>query len=433
MELNFRSRLMHGWNAFRANRDPTLFMNASYGQSSYHRPDRPRLSLGNEKSILTTIMTRIALDAASMEIVHCRLDENGRFAEQINSGLNNCLTLEANIDQTGRAFLFDVFLSCLNEGCIAIVPVDTDIDPTDTSSYTIETMRVGKVTQWYPKHIEVYLYNEETGEKETVKVPKKMAAIVENPFYSIMNEPNSSFQRLRKTLAHLDLYNDRNSSNKLDLLIQLPYTIKSDKRKEQAEKRHKEIEMQLTTSEYGIAYIDGTEKVTQLNRPVENNLLKQAEYLMNEVYTQLCMTQGVLDGTADEATMLNYYSRIIEPLVAAVVDEMKRTFLSKTARTKKQSIEFFRDPFKLVPVANLADIADKFTRNEILSSNELRQIIGFKPSKDPKADQLINSNVRQPEETDKKEDEEAEDEKVKKEEPKKVPDNKKKKEKNQNG
>ena len=391
MEQSFASRLKHAWNVFRS-RDPTSeFMDA--GASYYNRPDRPRFTRGNERSITTSVLNRIALDASAIDILHVRLDNNGRFLEEINSGLNNCLTLSANTDQTGRAFKQDVVMSMLDEGCVAIVPTDTTMNPKATDSYDIEAMRVGKIIQWRPKHVQVRLYNEQTGKKEEIWLPKKMVAIVENPLYAVMNEPNSTMQRLIHKLGLLDITDEQTASGKLDLIIQLPYVIKTDARRQQAENRRKDIEMQLAGSKYGIAYTDGTEKITQLNRSLENNLMKQVEYLTNQLYSQLGITQTILDGTADEKTMLNYYSRTIEPIVSAIADEMKRKFLTKTARTQNQSIEFFRNPFKLVPVNDIAEIADKFTRNEIMTSNEIRQIVGMKPSDDPKADELRNSNI----------------------------------------
>lgn len=395
MEISFGSRLKHAFNAF-MNRDPTHGNYQGIGGGYAYRPDRPRLTRGNERSIVTAIFNRIALDVASIDIKHCLLDDNGRFVSVKNSGLNNCLTLEANIDQTGRAFIQDIVMSMLDEGCVAIVPVDTDLNPDDTSGYDILTMRTGKILEWYPAHIKVRLYNERTGLKEEIILPKKSVAIVENPLYSVINEPNSTMQRLVRKLNLLDLVDEQSSAGKLDLIIQLPYVIKTQARRDQAEARRKDIEMQLSGSKYGIAYTDGTERITQLNRPIENNLLKQIEYLTELVYGQLGITQEVLNGTADEKVMLNYTNQCIEPIISAIVDEMKRKFLSKTARTRMQTIKFFRDPFKLVPINNIAEIADKFTRNEILTSNEIRQIIGMKPSDDPKADQLVNSNISQP-------------------------------------
>ena len=387
-------RIQHAWNAF-MNKDPT-YNYQGVGMGYSYRPDRPRLTRGNERSIINSIFNKIALDVASIDIVHCKLDENNRYIETIDSGLNNCLTLEANIDQTGRAFIQDVVMSMLDEGSVAIVPVDTTINPKDTNSYDIVSMRTGKILAWYPEHVRVQLYNEKTGKKEELILPKKTVGIIENPLYTVINEQNSTMQRLKRKLALLDMVDEQNSSGKLDLIIQLPYVVKSDARRQQAEKRRKDIEMQLVGSKYGIAYTDGTERITQLNRPIDNNLFTQVESLTSMLYSQLGITQSVLDGTADEKTMLNYYNRSIAPFVDAIVDELKRKFLSKTARTRRQSIQAFRDPFKLVPVNELAEIADKFTRNEILSSNEIRQIIGRKPSKDPKADQLVNSNISQP-------------------------------------
>lgn len=397
MENSFGARLKHAWNAF-FNRDPTP-VKWNNGSIYSYRPDRPRLTKGNERSIVNAIYNRIALDVSALEIKHCRLDDNDRYIEDVNSKLNRCLTLEANIDQTGRAFIQDVVMSMLDEGCVAIIPVDTDTDPTSSNSYDILTMRTGKVLEWRPTSIKVRVYNERTGEKEDIVVPKHMAAIIENPLYSVMNEPNSTMQRLIRKLNLLDTIDEQSGSGKLDLIIQLPYIIKTDARRKQAEERRKDIEMQLSGSKYGIAYTDGTERITQLNRPVENNLMKQIEFLTSMLYSQLGITQSVLDGTADEKTMLNFNNRTVEPIVSAIVDEMKRKFLTKTAITQGQSIEFFNDPFKLVPISNIADIADKFTRNEILSSNEVRGIIGMKPSDDPKADKLLNKNISQPNES----------------------------------
>ena len=398
MEESIGSRLKHAWNAF-FNKDPTAYRgDIGSGYSFTYRPDRPRFSRGNERSIVTAVLNRIALDAASTIIQHVQLDENGRFLHARNSGLNNCLTLEANIDQTSRAFIHDAVASMLDEGCVALVPVDTDLNPELTGSYDILTMRTGKVMDWYPRHVKVRVYNDRTGLKEDVLITKKAVGLVENPLGPVMNEPNSTMQRLIRKLVLLDSIDEQSGSGKLDLIIQLPYIIKTDARREQAEKRRKDIENQLSGSKYGIAYTDGTERITQLNRPVENNLMKQIEYLTSMLYSQLGITQSILDGSADEKTMLNYYSRTIEPIVAAIVDEMKRKFLTKTARSQNQSIMFFRDPFKLVPVNDMAEIADKFTRNEILSKNEVRQLIGMKPSDDPKADKLINSNISQPDE-----------------------------------
>lgn len=392
--MGFFQQLQHGWNAFR-NRDPTPnYQNV--GMSYSYRPDRPRFTRGNERSIITSVFNRIALDAAAIDIKHCRLDENNRFVSVVNSGLNNCLSLEANADQTARAFIQDIVMSMLDEGAVAIVPVDTSLDPKVTNSYDILTMRTGKILQWYPAHVRLQVYNERTGNKEEIMVPKSTVAIVENPLYAVINEPSSTMQRLARKLAILDSIDEQNGSGKLDLIIQLPYVIKTEARRQQAELRRKDIETQLSGSKYGIAYTDGTERITQLNRPVENNLMSQIEYLTNMLYSQLGMTQDILNGTANEQTMLNYYSRTIEPIISAITDEMKRKFLTKTARSQMQSIIYFRDPFKLVPVNSIAEIADKFTRNEILTSNEIRQIIGMKPHPDPKADQLINSNIAQP-------------------------------------
>ena len=394
MELTFGSRLKHAFNAF-MNRDPT-YGKESMGPGYSMRPDRSRLTRGNERSIVTSIYNRIAIDVAAININHCRVDENQRLVENIDSTLNTCLNLEANIDQTGRAFMQDVVMSLLDEGCVAIVPVETSIDPAVSSSYDIWSIRTGKILEWHPEHVRVRVYNEKTGCREDITVPKKTVAIVENPLYAVMNEPNSTMQRLIRKLNLLDAVDEQSGSGKLDMIIQLPYVIKTEARRKQADKRIKDIEDQLK-GPYGIAYTDGTEKIVQLNRPIENNLMKQIEYLTNMLYSQLGITQTVLDGTADEQTMLNYYSRTIEPIISAIVDEMKRKFLTKTARTQMQTIKFFRDPFRLVPVGNIAEIADKFTRNEILTSNENRQISGMKPSDDPKADQLINSNLNQPE------------------------------------
>nr|DAE02515.1 MAG TPA: portal protein [Siphoviridae sp. ctmYS12] len=394
MELNIGSRLKRAWNAF-TNRDPTGGYK-SVGPGYSLSPSRPRLSRGNEKSIVNAVLTRIAMDAAAIDIKHCRLDKNGRYLEDVDSPLNDCFNLSANIDQTGRAFKLDVYLSLLDEGCIALVPIDTTDNPDDMNSYYINSMRTAKILDWYPQHVRVLAYNDRKGKKEELVMPKSQVAIIENPAYSVMNEPNSTMQRLKKKLSLLDATDEQSASGKLDLIIQLPYAVKGELRRQQAEERRKDIEDQLMNGKYGIAWTDGTEKITQLNRSVENNLMKQIEYLTNLFYSQLGVTQSVMDGTADEKTMLNYNNRTIEPLVAAVVDEVKRKFLTKTARTKGQSISYFTDPFKLVPVDNIAEIADKFTRNEIMTSNEIRQIIGMKPSDDPKADQLVNSNISQP-------------------------------------
>lgn len=389
--MDLITRIKRGWNAFR-NRDPTRDY-SDYGASYYYRPDRPIFTRGNERSIATSVYNRIALDASAIVIQHVRLDENSRFSSVINSGLNNCLNLDANLDQTGRAFLQDAVMSMLDEGCVALVPVITDSNPDTTSSYDILSMRTGRIIEWYPAYVRVRVYNEQTGRKEDLRLPKSTVAIVENPLYAVMNEPNSTMQRLIRKLSLLDVTDEQTASGKLDLIIQLPYVIKTPARQQQAEDRRKAIEMQLASSKYGIAYTDGTEHITQLNRPAENNLMKQIEYLTNLLYSQLGITQTIMDGTADEKTMLNYYSRTIEPIVSAIVDELKRKFLTKTAMSQGQSIMFFRDPFKLVPVNDLAELADKFTRNEIMTSNEIRQIVGMKPSDDPKADELKNSNI----------------------------------------
>lgn len=391
MEISLGSRLKTAWNAF-FNRDPTGFRkNTGMGYSS--RPDRMRFSRGNERSIVTSVYNRIALDASAVDLFHVRLDENNRFLSTIDSGLHNCLTVAANVDQTGRAFLQDVVMSMLDEGCVAIVPVDTTDNPEETGAYDIETMRTGKILEWYPQHVRVQVYDERTGQKKDILLEKRAVAIVENPLYAVINEPNSTMQRLIRKLNLLDAVDEQNGSGKLDLIIQLPYVIKTEARRLQAENRRKDIESQLAGSKYGIAYTDGTEHITQLNRPVENNLMSQIEYLTSMLYSQLGITQGVLDGSADDKTMLNYYNRTIEPILSAITDEMKRKFLTKTARSQLQSIEFFRDPFKLVPVADISEIADKFTRNEIMTSNEIRQIIGMKPADDPGADELRNKNL----------------------------------------
>lgn len=392
MELSIGSRFKNAWNAF-SNKNPTS-SNNGYG-GYYYRPDRVRLTTRNERSIITSVFNRIAIDVAAIDINHCQLDEDGRFQSIISSSLNECLTVEANLDQTGRNLIQDAVMSMFDEGCVAIVPVDTTFNPKDTNSYDILSLRVGKIVTWYPAQVRVEVYNERKGLKEEVTLDKSDVAIIENPLYAIMNEPNSTLQRLIRKLVLLDSIDEQSGSGKLDLIIQLPYIVKSPARKAQAEQRRKDIENQLAGSKYGIAYTDGTEKITQLNRPVENNLMKQIEYLTSMLYSQLGITQAVLDGTADEKTMLNYYSRTVEPIVSSIVDEMIRKFITKKARTQGKTILFFRDPFKLVPVNQIAEIADKFTRNEILTSNEIRQVIGRKPSDDPKADMLINSNLNQ--------------------------------------
>lgn len=396
MEISFSSRLKHAWDAFR-NRDPTNSYK-DIGTSYAYRPDRVRFTRGNERSIVTAVYNRIALDVASIGIKHCRLDKNDRFIEVIDSNMNQCLNVEANIDQTGRAFIQDIVMSMLDEGCVAIVPTETTLNPKITKSYDILSMRTGKILEWYPEHVKVRVYDDRIGRKNDIILPKSIVGIVENPLYAVINEPNSTMKRLVRKLSLLDVTDEQTASGKLDLIIQLPYIIKTESKRLQAENRRKDIENQLSSSKYGIAYTDGTERITQLNRSLENNLMKQVEYLTNMLYSQLGITQTVLDGTADEKTMLNYNNRTIEPIVSAIVDEMKRKFLSKTARSQLQSITFFRDPFKLVPVNDIAEIADKFTRNEIMTSNEIRQIIGMKPSNDPKADKLINSNISQPNE-----------------------------------
>lgn len=393
MESTIRSRVKRAWNVF-MNKDPSR-MAGDFGMSSYYRPDRPRFTRGNEQSIVTSVYNRIALDVASVAIRHVRLDENDRYLEDIDSGLNSCLSLEANVDQTGRALIQDLVMSMFDEGCVALVPVDTDEDPENTDSYKIESMRTGKIIEWKPRHVRVRLYNDRTGMKEEVWLRKDKIAIIENPLYAVINEPNSTMQRLIRKLNLLDVVDEQSSSGKLDLIIQLPYVIKTEARRQQAENRRKDIENQLAGSKYGIAYTDGTERITQLNRSVENNLMKQIEYLTSMLYSQLGITTTILDGTADEQTMLNYNNRTMEPILSAIVDEMKRKFLTKTARSQRQSIAFFRDPFRLVPVNNLAEIADKFTRNEIMTSNEFRQIVGMKPSKDPRADELRNKNLNE--------------------------------------
>ena len=419
MENNFGLRIKKAWNAF-MNRGNTV---NEYSYGSYYRPDRIRLTRGNERSIITAIINKIALDIASLDIMHCRLDDNDRFKEVIKGNLNNCLTLEANLDQSYRAFFQDIVMTMFDEGCVAVVPVDTTTNPDESDSFEILTMRAGRITNWFPYHVRVSLYNERKGMREEITVPKSKVAIIENPLYAVMNEPNSTLQRLARKLILLDSIDEQSGSGKLDLIIQLPYTVKSQARKDQANERRDEIERQLRGSKYGIAYTDGTEKITQLNRPVENNLMKQIEYLTSMLYSQLGISQAVLDGTADEKVMNNYYTRTIEPIANSIVDEMNRKFISKTARTQGQKILYFRDPFKLIPISQIAEIADKFTRNEILSSNEIRQIVGRKPSSDPKADELRNSNISHPK------DEEPVATPISKDQPNKIDD----KEENQNG
>lgn len=393
MEMSFGSRLKHAWNAFTGN----IQMNyRDLGMSYPYRADRPRMSRGNERSIVTSVYNRIALDVAALNVQHVRLDENGRFLSVIDDGLNNCLTLEANVDQTARSFIQDVVISMFDEGSVAIVPVDTTTDPNVSGSSDIQSLRVGQILDWYPQYIRTRVYNEQTGRKEDIVVPKSAVAIIENPLYAVINEPNSTMQRLIRKLNLLDVIDEQSGSGKLDLIIQLPYVIKTEARRQQVENRRKDIESQLSGSRYGIAYTDGTEHITQLNRSVNNNLMSQIEYLTSMLYSQLGITQSILDGTADEKTMLNYNNRTIEPIISAIVDEMKRKFLTKTARSQRQSISFFRDPFKLVPVNEIAEIADKFTRNEIMTSNEIRQVVGMKPSDDPRADELRNKNLSEP-------------------------------------
>lgn len=391
--MGLGSSLRHAWNVF-VGRDHTDYN--TVGTSSSYRPDRPRLTIGNERSIISSVYNRIAMDVAAIPIQHVRLDQNGRYLETIQSGLQNALTLEANVDQTGRSLIHDAVLSMFDEGCVAIVPTDTNVSPLVSGGYDIETLRVGKIIEWFPSHVRVQVYNERTGYKEDVLLPKKSVAIIENPLYAIMNEPNSTLKRLINKLNLLDSIDQQSGSGKLDLIIQLPYTIKTEARRQQADERRRQIEEQLAGSKYGIAYTDGTERITQLNRPAENNLMTQITYLTTMLYNQLGITESVFDGTADEKTMLNYFNRTIEPILSAITLELKRKFLTKTARTQRQSIEYYREPFKLVPVTELADIADKFTRNEILSSNEVRAIVGYKPSDDSRADQLINKNISSP-------------------------------------
>lgn len=387
-----KTRLKHAWNVL-VNKDPTPINYKDMGYPSTHRPDRVRMSIGNEKSIVTAIYNRIAVNVSSISIVHARLDKEGRYVETINSDLNEALNVQANIDQTGKEFIKDVVMSMFDEGCVAIVPVDTQINPLISGSYDIQSMRTGQVLEWFPSHVRVRIYNDKKGIKEDVVLPKAIVAIIENPFYAVMNEPNSTLQRLITKLNLLDAIDNQSGSGKLDLIIQLPYVIRNEQRREQAEKRRKDIEDQLAGSKYGIAYTDGTEKVTQLNRAVENNLMAQIEFLTNLLFSQLGMTQSILDGTANEEEMLNYYSNVIEPVLTAISENMKVKFLTKTARTQRQTITFFRDPFKLVPVKELANVADRFTRNEVLSSNEVRAVIGYKPVQEERADQLVNKNI----------------------------------------
>lgn len=383
--------LKHAWNIFK-NKDPTQ-VNWNIGPSYGYRPDRMRYTRGNERSIVTAVYNRIAMDVAAVNLKHIRLDENDRYKETIDSGLNNCLSIEANLDQTGRAFIQDLVASMLDEGCVAAVPTDADDEPEDSGNFKVYTLRTGKILEWYPRHVKVEVYNEQEGQRQQIIIPKSTVPLIENPMYSVMNEPNSIYQRLVRKLTLLDVVDEQTSSGKLNLVIQLPYIIKTEARRVQAEKRRRDIEKQLSEGKYGIAYTDGTERITQLNRPVENNLMKQIEYLTSMFFSQLGITQSILDGTADEKTMLNYYNRTIEPILSAIANEMKRKFLTPTARSQKQTIAYFRDPFKLVPVNDIAEIADKFTRNEIMTSNEIRQVIGMKPSSDPNADVLRNKNL----------------------------------------
>lgn len=388
-------KLRHAWNAFLNQAPSDPIRSAGYGISYGGRPDRMRLNTSNERSIISSIYTRLGIDVASTEVRHVRLDENDRFLEEIDSGLNNCLTVEANLDQAATAFRQDIAMTLFDNGVACIVPVDTSLNPATSTGFDIKTLRVGTIVEWYPKHVRVSLYNEKTGRREELVLEKTFVAIIENPLYAVMNEPNSTLQRLIRKVNILDAIDEQSGSGKLDIIIQLPYVIKSESRKQQAEQRRQDIEFQLKGSKYGIAYTDGTEKITQLNRPAENNLLGQIEFLTKMLYSQLGLTEQVMDGTADEKAMLNYHNRTVAPLLTAIVEGMRRSFLTKTARSQKQSIVFFRDPFKLVPINDIAEIADKFTRNEILSSNEVRGIIGFRPSKDAKADQLVNSNMPQ--------------------------------------
>lgn len=404
--MGFFDRFRHGWNAFINNRDPTTHYR-NIGGGYARRPDRVRLSRGNERSMMTSAFNRIALDVSALEIMHCQMDKDGRYKETIKSSLNRCLTLEANIDQTGSAFIQDAVQSMFDEGTVALIPIDTDDEPTYGKSFDVLSMRTGRIVEWYPEHVRVDAYNERTGKHEEITLHKSSVAIVSNPLSSVVNEPNSTVQRLIRKLNLLDVIDEQSGSGKLDMIIQLPYSLKTDSKRAEADKRRQQLEEQLSGSKYGIGYIDAAERITQLNRPIENNLMKQIEFLTNMAYSQLGITQSIMDGTADEATMLNYYNRTIDPILSAIVDEMKRKFLSQQALDDGQSIEYFRDPFKLVPVGTMAEIADKFTRNEIMTSNEIRQKIGMKPSSDPKADQLVNSNLNHPEENGKTSSEEV--------------------------
>lgn len=395
MPISIGSRIKNAWNAFRNKNEITNYR-VRTDNGYYTRPDRVRLTGGRERSILTAVLNRIAMDVAAIDVVHCKIDENGRFVNKVDSHLNDCLSTESNLDQTPRAFMQDAVMSMFDEGSVALVPVDTTVNPDNSGSFDVLTMRTGKVIEWYPNDVKVRVYNENRGRREDILINKHNVCLIENPLYAVMNEPNSTLQRLIRKLTLLDAVDEITSSGKLDLIIQLPYVIKSEARRKQADERMAEIERQLNGTKYGIAYADGTEKIIQLNRPVENQLMKQVEYLTSMLYSQLGITQAIMDGTADEKAMLNYHNRTIEPILSAITDEMKRKFLTKTARTQGQSIEYFRDPFKLVPVEQIAEIADKFTRNEIMTANEIRSIVGYKPSKDPKADKLVNSNIRQP-------------------------------------
>lgn len=391
--MGLLSRFRNAWNVFK-NKDPTMSIDT--GPGYWARPDRMRFSRGNERSIITAVFNRIAMDVAAIPIQHVRTDENGRYKETIQSHINNCLTLEANLDQTGRAFIQDAVQSMFDEGCVALVPIDSDDEPKDSGNFPVYTIRTGRIVEWFPEYIKVNVYNELTGKREDIKVLKSTTAIIENPMYSVMNEPSSTMQRLARKLALLDVVDEQASSGRLDMIIQLPYVIKTPARREQAEIRRKDIERQLAEGKYGIAYTDGTERITQLNRPVENNLMKQIEYLTNLLFSQVGVTQAILDGSADEQAMMNYTNRILEPILSAFVDEMKRKFLTKTARTEHQTFMYFREPFRLISSSDIAEIADKFTRNEIMTSNEIRQIIGMKPSDDPSADELRNKNLSAP-------------------------------------
>lgn len=397
MMAGFSARIRHAWNAFIGQNNGDNLDYQYEGASAFYgsSPSRTRLSFSNERSILVSILNRISLDVTSLDFRHVRLDENDRYLEDIGSGLNYCLTIEANIDQGAKALLLDTVMTCLDKGVVAVVPVDTTVNPNETGSFDIQTMRVAEIVNWYPQHVRVRVYNEKTGKKQEIVLPKKFVGIVENPLYSIMNEPNSTLQRLIRKLNMLDVVDEQVSSGKLDLIIQLPYVVKSEARRQQAEQRRQDIEFQLKGSQYGIAYTDGTEKITQLNRPAENNLLKQIEYLTALLYTQLGLTEDIMNGTASETAMLNYFHRTVEPIANAILEEMRRKFLTKTARSQRQTLLYFRDPFRLVPLTGIADIADKLSRNEIVSSNEMRQVLGMKPSKDPNADKLQNSNMPQ--------------------------------------